>query len=486
MLPFGAASKSSLACEFRQYDLEDVPPYEALSYCWGDASEQRNVICNGQTYPITTSLYEALARLRQEHEPHLIWADALCINQANDLEKGFQVSFMGWIFSHATRVVVWLGRADPEHALKLSKLFDSMSSLSEGIENDEFPWYAEEMALTVCGSPLWDALENFFDSTLFRRIWCVQEIRLARDYIWCWQDQQYSRQFITTLVLWLWQKPTKQALSQYRIPTTHYAWSMNGPLISDRCQLLQALSTFRDWQATDDRDKVYGILGLTELGDERHVITVDYGKSVAEVYRDAAIAVMELTGDLSILAHVYHNADFDGYLDYDSWIPQWENNRWEPPYGIASELSLETRGYNGSATPAVHFRATRTPKNQLIVSGLVFDGVSHVAVVMDETTINSGGSEIRWVEPILDYWRVAVSLEPPQDQNVSPAMTTMARTLSIGQVNNNEVTHREATEEEILSYVRSFLSYIIMLYAISKSPSENAHIPYDSVQHGDG
>jgi hypothetical protein len=138
ILPAGAASGSALVCELRQYDLEDVPAYEALYYCWGDANEQRNMLCNGLTYPVTASLYKALARLRQEHKPRLIWADALCINQDNDREKSFQVSFLGWIFSHATRVLIWPGRADPEHALKLSKLFDSMSSLSEDMENDDF------------------------------------------------------------------------------------------------------------------------------------------------------------------------------------------------------------------------------------------------------------------------------------------------------------------------------------------------------------
>jgi hypothetical protein len=61
--PSGAASQSPLVCELRQYNLEDIPAYEALSYCWGDPSKQCSVVCNGGIYNITASLYNALIRL---------------------------------------------------------------------------------------------------------------------------------------------------------------------------------------------------------------------------------------------------------------------------------------------------------------------------------------------------------------------------------------------------------------------------------------
>lgn len=38
-----------------------------------------------------------------------MWIDAICIDQDDIAHKGHQVSMMGEIYSHASRVIVWLG-----------------------------------------------------------------------------------------------------------------------------------------------------------------------------------------------------------------------------------------------------------------------------------------------------------------------------------------------------------------------------------------
>lgn len=42
----------------------------------------------------------------------LIWADAICIDQANLYEKSYQIMRMGQIYSKAEHTVVWLGKED--------------------------------------------------------------------------------------------------------------------------------------------------------------------------------------------------------------------------------------------------------------------------------------------------------------------------------------------------------------------------------------
>jgi hypothetical protein len=54
------------------------------------------------------------------------------------------------------------------------------------------------------------------------------------------------------------------------------------------------------------------------------MIMIEYGKPVAEVYSYAAITIMILTSDLSVLTYAYHSPDCDGYPGYKSWIPQWD------------------------------------------------------------------------------------------------------------------------------------------------------------------
>ena len=89
--------------------LSDKPPYEAISYCWGDPNDTREVHCDGALLHVTNSLYSALKRLRREDSVRVLWADAVCINQANTPEKSKQVQLMSLIYSQPSAVLVWLG-----------------------------------------------------------------------------------------------------------------------------------------------------------------------------------------------------------------------------------------------------------------------------------------------------------------------------------------------------------------------------------------
>ena len=85
------------------------PRYEALSYVWGDPSDNHFIHVD-QGGPlrklkallsedrskvrlsVTSNLEEALRYLRLSHEPRLLWIDAICIDQQNIMERGQQVS----------------------------------------------------------------------------------------------------------------------------------------------------------------------------------------------------------------------------------------------------------------------------------------------------------------------------------------------------------------------------------------------------------
>jgi hypothetical protein len=66
---------------------------------------------------ITKGLFEALCALRQTVSTRRLWADAICINQKDDIEKGHQVKKMGKVYENAKGVPVWLG-TDPHGSAK--------------------------------------------------------------------------------------------------------------------------------------------------------------------------------------------------------------------------------------------------------------------------------------------------------------------------------------------------------------------------------
>jgi hypothetical protein len=90
-------------------NLEASPEYEAISYCWGDPADTRTVYCNDEPLEIANSLFTALKQLRRTDQSRTLWADAICINQLDVLEKIAQVNLMGQIYSKPTHIIIWLG-----------------------------------------------------------------------------------------------------------------------------------------------------------------------------------------------------------------------------------------------------------------------------------------------------------------------------------------------------------------------------------------
>ncbi|KAH7161932.1 heterokaryon incompatibility protein-domain-containing protein [Dactylonectria estremocensis] len=86
-------------------------PYEALSYTWGDSDKTISIEIDGHPVAIRENLAAALRQLRTFETARTLWVDALCINQTDSEEKGWQVPRMHEIYFNADKVVVWLGDA---------------------------------------------------------------------------------------------------------------------------------------------------------------------------------------------------------------------------------------------------------------------------------------------------------------------------------------------------------------------------------------
>jgi hypothetical protein len=71
----------------------------------------------GLRFGITSNLMSDLLRLRLRDEPRLLWIDAVCINQTDNVEKTKQIRLMRKIYESAVRVLVRLGEGSEESAL---------------------------------------------------------------------------------------------------------------------------------------------------------------------------------------------------------------------------------------------------------------------------------------------------------------------------------------------------------------------------------
>jgi hypothetical protein len=112
---------SPVVAYFTETDLaaNQVHPYECLSYTWDSAGTEEVMFIDNSEFRVMPNLHNFIKKLRDERAPRTLWADAICINQNDEVEKGLQVQRMGDIYRGAFYVLAWVG----EHGNGIEQLF---------------------------------------------------------------------------------------------------------------------------------------------------------------------------------------------------------------------------------------------------------------------------------------------------------------------------------------------------------------------------
>lgn len=117
--------EAGVVCSLEHARLGGNPRYQALSYVWGSQDDPREICLSGTTVLVTQNLYNALRRLRLQHETRVIWVDALSINQSDIAERNVEVQVMRDIYSSAYETLAWLDESlGEEGESRLSTLTD--------------------------------------------------------------------------------------------------------------------------------------------------------------------------------------------------------------------------------------------------------------------------------------------------------------------------------------------------------------------------
>lgn len=331
-----------LNCTLHVCDLDTALVFDALSYTWGNPlppihhtsgpsiwTMQRPILCNGTLIRVTTNLHTAL---RKVHDyitkpgalpvSRLLWVDAVCINQADIEERSAQVSIMEDIYSRARMVIAWLGLSDR----KTGKAIQCITHISRFPESDgdrSNAWSLEQKGVPTSDAR---AMMGFFMREWFNRAWVVQEVVLASrlvllcgDYLLDWDVLVRCAQFLTWAITptdLLQYIPEFLTAEQRRLLTIVkrpgydiYGLQVLKSQLEEPDLNIGATVSFvyigRVRDSSDPRDRVFSTLGLFKRqprirSDEAlrgRIPTPDYSKSVADVFADAAVLVMELTKD---------------------------------------------------------------------------------------------------------------------------------------------------------------------------------------------
>jgi hypothetical protein len=193
------------------FDIDESPPYVALSYTWGEATSllsntgirvfewksEQYMSLDNQSLQISRNLADFLKIWESEEQPEWIWIDAISINQSDLNERASQVQLMGEIYSRAEFVLVWLG-ASISHLESVRWLLQDFLDAVEkytsehGVDriiqmNLRDPALPHMLGLSDSTDEIVRRLQEYriFNDTRrwFERAWIVQEVALAREIV---------------------------------------------------------------------------------------------------------------------------------------------------------------------------------------------------------------------------------------------------------------------------------------------------------------
>lgn len=261
--------------ECRVITLNGGRGFEALSYVWGDLHARRTVEISGYNIEVTRMLYNAFQHLRKPDEKRTLWVDQVCINQHDDNEKSHQVSLMRTIYKKCSQCVIWLGdipsdqefsRLDAEvamtfiHTLAYERGYSSEDdcNLHTFVTDNDRGRRARKAfgALTMGGDPWWS------------RMWTLQEASLPFAATLHWGPLTLPLETVELAALnlcqgWFCEISSDEVAAEYERLTSNFLYPVRGLSIARAGETpLNVLMRWRYREATDLRDKVYGLIGL--------------------------------------------------------------------------------------------------------------------------------------------------------------------------------------------------------------------------------
>ncbi|RYO15439.1 hypothetical protein AA0111_g11665 [Alternaria arborescens] len=399
-----------LKLTFKQARLSELQGrYEAISYTWGQPTLAYPLhVSDGTHVLVTENLDRALRYLRRSHKDRALWADAACINQADDVEKGTQIALMVNIFRGAGTVLAWL---DPGSAVyrwpNLESTLEKMDNVSRttwenlrsgcrvetegdgGVHNAPLSKHSREVV-------------GLLSLPWFNRLWIVQEVVFNQEVrlIYGGVELSWARfvaamSILSTLdskrqpsadlsfrsaamkIIQLWRHHSLFA----ELQEEHGKPRVNSS--THHTDIARLVDDFALHSCTDPRDRIFALYSMASnlrpctaaSSDHDVLMNIDYSLDLRQTYEAFALACIragKLTKIIEAVLSRQHSPRPDGWM---SWVPDWRV-KWPKPVHLPQPVRFHRSFKLGESPPDVicirisvfgHFLGTHDTANPTIL-----------------------------------------------------------------------------------------------------------------------
>lgn len=426
-----------IQCDLRVSNFHKVDPeFDALSYVWGNPRVTKTIWVNHQPCEVTVNLFEALTFLRQKRYnarssvscettvesvvlSRWIWIDAICINQNSISERNVQVPLMKDIYSKASTVHVWLGMFDPSIARGLAVLdqVKYQSSTRGGNSRDELvTMVAMDKILMVVNNASADAnipdVVHLLVHPWWRRVWVLQEAISSPSVLIHWHDRstcfwtlvdaaaalmsgvnlgmQRGLVHLRAVLLRDLRESLDQTIWKFKL-IARLRRDTEGVDIDHLFAILNVASAS---EASEDRDRIYGVLGLLPSSLD---IRPRYDVPLEQALADSFFQLIRQTKSLIPMLLVIEPISKEKY----SWVPDMKalSGLSQAPgtsLAVTGKVFLQLRHIVHAAGPgSLCSLGPSSSPTRLELRGLLVDAISAVSEPFQALEVVSTG--IAWM-----------------------------------------------------------------------------------------
>ncbi|KAK3324967.1 heterokaryon incompatibility protein-domain-containing protein [Apodospora peruviana] len=278
--------------------ITQAPPFEAVSHRW-TFGDEIPILLNGRSFSVPGSLHDMLCALRNSREERTLWIDSICINQVDMDEKTVQVRLMDRIYQSADRVIGWLGHGTllpTAPSLRILREFErEFNALPpEGLGTK----WGESITTGDMHRKL-RSLASLFCNEFFFRKWIIQEERAVAGAE-------------NVMIMELFRK-----------------WRQDNNLQQGGVPLADLLLQSADFECSNPRDCVYGLLGLSTTSARENIdplYHVDIGEGHVSMVatrfclqHETSFGLLELSG----IGYPHLEDEQTRPVERPSWVPRW-------------------------------------------------------------------------------------------------------------------------------------------------------------------